>query len=125
MTHGLQVGDVNFQHINMNLHTNDIFTETLGADKLRQFMSDLGLTIPDFPSLRGSTNRTLSETETSRSGHINRRNQRKVEHAGGVLRNKLHRVWYVNTPLRVYEHSMVKSNQYFCNINYVSQNHIR
>ena len=65
----VQVGDVDLQHIGMNLQTNDIFTHVLGADKLRQFMSDLGLMIPDLPSLRGSTNRTLFELGTNRSGH--------------------------------------------------------
>ena len=43
------------QHIYTNLQTVDIFTKALGADKLWQFMIDLGLTIPDLPSLRGST----------------------------------------------------------------------
>ena len=32
-----------------------MFTKALGADKLWQFMSDLGLKIPDLSSLRGST----------------------------------------------------------------------
>ena len=51
----VQGGDVDRQHISTKLLTLDIFTKALGADKLRQFMSDLGLTIPDLPSLRGST----------------------------------------------------------------------
>ena len=51
-------GDVDLQHINTNLQTADIFTKALGADKLWQFMTDLGLTIPDLPSLRGSTEDT-------------------------------------------------------------------
>ena len=53
------VGDVDLQHISMNLQTADIFTKSLGADKLWQFMTDLGLTIPNLPSLRGSTEETL------------------------------------------------------------------
>ena len=47
--------DVDLQHISINLQTTDIFTKTLGADKLWKFMTDIGLTIPDLPSLRGST----------------------------------------------------------------------
>ena len=43
-------GDVDLQHISTNLQTTDIFTKALGADKLWQFMTDLGLTIPDLPS---------------------------------------------------------------------------
>ena len=38
-------GDVDLQH----------FTKALGTDKLSQLMTDLGFTIPDLPSLRGST----------------------------------------------------------------------
>ena len=51
-------GDVDLQHITTNLQTADIFTKALGAHKLWQFMTDLGLTIPDVPSLRGSTEET-------------------------------------------------------------------
>ena len=51
-------GDVDLQHISTNLQTADIFTKALGADKLWQFMTDLGLTIPDLPSLRRSTEET-------------------------------------------------------------------
>ena len=65
----VQPRDVDLQHINTNLQTADIFTKALGADKLRQFMSGLGLTIPDLPSLRGSTNQTLSEPDIIRRGH--------------------------------------------------------
>ena len=54
----VQAGDINLQHINMNLQTVDIFTKALGADKLRQFMLNLGFTILDFPSLRGVQKRT-------------------------------------------------------------------
>ena len=56
----VQIGDVDLQHICTNLQTTNILTKALGADKFQQFMSNLGLTILDFPSLRGSTNRTLS-----------------------------------------------------------------
>ena len=52
------VGDVDLQHISTDLQTADIFTKALGSDKLGQFMTDLGLTIPDLPSLRGSTEAT-------------------------------------------------------------------
>ena len=65
----VQAGDVDLQHISTNLQTTDIFTKALGADKLRQFMSNLGITIPHLPSLRGSTNHTLSKPNTIRSGH--------------------------------------------------------
>ena len=51
-------GDVDLQHISTNLQTADIFTKALRADKLWQFMTDLGLTIPNLPSLRGSTEDT-------------------------------------------------------------------
>ena len=47
------VGDVDLQHISTTLQTADIFTKSLGSDKLWQFLIDLGLTILDFPSLRG------------------------------------------------------------------------
>ena len=50
----VMASDVDLQHISTNLQTTDIFTKALGADKLWQFMIDLGLTIPDLPSLRGS-----------------------------------------------------------------------
>ena len=49
------VGDVNLLHISTNLQTADIFTKALGADKLWQFITFLGLMIPDLPRLRGST----------------------------------------------------------------------
>ena len=67
----VQVRDVDHQHINTNLQTTDIFTKALGADELQRFMSDLGLTIPDLPSLRGSTREKwiASEPCRSRSGH--------------------------------------------------------
>ena len=48
------VGDVNLQHITMNLQTADIFTKSLGAGKLRQFTINLGLSTADQPILRGS-----------------------------------------------------------------------
>ena len=54
----VRAGDVDLQYISTNLQTADIFTKALGADKLWQFMTDLGLTIPDLPSLRGSTEET-------------------------------------------------------------------
>ena len=47
-------GDVDLQHINTNLQTTAIFTKALGAETLRQFMSDLGLSTSELPSLRGS-----------------------------------------------------------------------
>ena len=50
--------DVDLQHITTNLQTTDIFTKALGAEKLRKFMLDLGLTILDLPSLRRSTEDT-------------------------------------------------------------------
>ena len=51
-------GNVDLQHISTNLQMADIFTKALGADKLWKFMTDLGLTIPDLLSLRGSTEDT-------------------------------------------------------------------
>ena len=51
-------GDVELQHISMNLQTADIFTKALGADNLWHFRTDLRLTILDVPSLRGSTQDT-------------------------------------------------------------------
>ena len=50
--------DVDQQHISTNLQMAEIFTKALRADKLWQFMTDLGLTILDLPSLRGSTAET-------------------------------------------------------------------
>ena len=49
----VKAGDVNLQHISTKLQTSDIFTKTVGANKLHQFVLDLRLTIPDLPSLRG------------------------------------------------------------------------
>ena len=57
--------DVDLQHISTNLQMADIFTKALGADKLWQFMTDLELTIPDLPSLRGSTEETLHNASRS------------------------------------------------------------
>ena len=37
------VGDVDLQHISMNLQTADIFKKVLGADKPRQFSTEFGL----------------------------------------------------------------------------------
>ena len=51
----IQARDVDLQHINMELQVVHIFTKTLGVDKVRQFMADLGLTIVALSSLRGST----------------------------------------------------------------------
>ena len=53
-------GDVDLQHISTNLQTVDIFTKALGADNLWQFMTDLGLMIPDLPSFRGSTEEEIT-----------------------------------------------------------------
>ena len=51
--------DVDLEHINTNIQMADIFTKALGADKLWQFLTNLGMTISDLPSLRGSTKETL------------------------------------------------------------------
>ena len=48
------VGDVDLQYISMNLLTIDILTKVLGADKLQQFTTNLGLSTSNLPSLRGS-----------------------------------------------------------------------
>ena len=50
--------DVDLEHINTNIQMADIFTKALGADKLWQFMTNLGLTVLDLPSLRVSTEET-------------------------------------------------------------------
>ena len=42
-----------------------ICTKALGADKLWQFMTDLGLMILDLPSLRGSNEETLDNASRS------------------------------------------------------------
>ena len=55
-------GDVNMQHIGTSLQMVDIFTKALRADKLRQFMMDLGLLTPNLPSSRG-----VSQTSSSRT----------------------------------------------------------
>ena len=60
---GVLAGDVDLQHISTNLQTTDIFTKALGADKLWQFMADLGLTIPNLPSLRGSVTKETTHNE--------------------------------------------------------------
>ena len=54
----IPASDVNLLHISTNLQMTDIFTKALRADKLWQFMTDLGLTILDLPSLRGNTEET-------------------------------------------------------------------
>ena len=57
----VQTGEINLQHISMNLQVDDVFTKALGVDKLRQFTSGLGLTTSALPSLRRST---VSDTRT-------------------------------------------------------------
>ena len=59
----VQVGDVDLQHIGTNLQVADIFTEALGVDMLRTFISNLGLTIVALLSLRGSTTQPISTTQ--------------------------------------------------------------
>ena len=63
----IKAGDVDLQHISINLQTVDIFTKSQGANKLRQFMLDLGLKILDLPNLRGSTWSKRTPDNTSRS----------------------------------------------------------
>ena len=46
--------DIDMQLINTKLQTVDIFTKALGVDKLRQFTTNLGLSIANQPSLRRS-----------------------------------------------------------------------
>ena len=48
------VGYVNLQHINTNLQMTDIFTKALGANKLRQFMANLGFSTTNQSILRGN-----------------------------------------------------------------------
>ena len=52
--HFIQECDVDQQHIGTNLQTTNIFTKSLGANKLRQFTMNLGLWIANQPRLRGS-----------------------------------------------------------------------
>ena len=56
--------DVDLQHIHNNLQMADIFTKALGADKLRQFMMNLGLSTANQSSLRG-INQLLPDTESN------------------------------------------------------------
>ena len=58
----VKAGEIDLQHISMNLQVADIFTKALGVDKLGQFALGLGLTSPALSSLRGST--TVSVTRT-------------------------------------------------------------
>ena len=51
----VQTGDIDLQHVSTNLQVADIFTKSLGIDKLGKFASGLGLTPPTLSSLRGST----------------------------------------------------------------------
>ena len=43
----VQAGDIDLQHISTHLQVADIFTKALGIDKLRQFASNLGLSLLD------------------------------------------------------------------------------
>ena len=74
------VGDVDLQHISTNLQTADIFTKALGADKLWQFMTDLGLTIPDLPTFRGSTDATPHNVSRSADSTL-RKSKRTPDYA--------------------------------------------
>ena len=47
-------GDADLQHISTSLQMADIFMKALGADKLWQFKSDLGLSPSNLPILRES-----------------------------------------------------------------------
>ena len=53
--------DVDLQHISMNLQTADIFTKAMGANKLRQYMTNLGLSLTNRLSLRGSMDKESSD----------------------------------------------------------------
>ena len=46
-------GEVELQYVPMDRKNADIFTKTLGLDKLRQFLGVLGLRHLDVPNLRG------------------------------------------------------------------------
>ena len=48
--------------------TTDIFSKTLGLDKLRKFSGALGLQHLDVPNLRGRADRKHHESEQERSG---------------------------------------------------------
>ena len=58
------IGDVDLQHINTNLQTTNIFMKALGADKLQQFTTSLGLSIINKLILRGSKE-SLPDTKSN------------------------------------------------------------
>ena len=60
----VQAGAVDLQHLNTNLQVADIFTKALGIDKLRQFVTNLGLLIIDQPRLRGALKNNISRCQT-------------------------------------------------------------
>jgi hypothetical protein len=49
-------GEVELQHVPTDRQTANIFTKSLGLDKLRQFSRALGLRHLDVPNLRGRDN---------------------------------------------------------------------
>ena len=51
----VQAGDVDLQHTSTNLQVLNIFTKALGANKLGQFSSTIGLMITALSNLTGST----------------------------------------------------------------------
>ena len=51
----VQAGDIDLQHSSTHLQVADIVTKALGINKLRHFVSNLGLSLLDQPNLRGST----------------------------------------------------------------------
>ena len=69
------------------------------------------------------TVRTGSELNPCRSEHQPKEANQSWAW-GGMFRIQFNQVYCVNTSLRIYEHSKVKSRHYFLHINYVSKNHI-
>ena len=89
-----------------------MFTNAPGVDELRQFMSDFGLIIPDLPSLRYQPKCTPNKREPDifRTGYQPKWTSRSKLSLRGRVENQVKLIECVNTPLRVYEHSKVKSH---------------
>ena len=64
-------GEVELQYVPMDRQTADIFTKSLGLDKLRQFSGTLGWHHLDMPNLRGRrvSEDQATEQERSRRNH--------------------------------------------------------
>ena len=103
----VQAGYVDLQHINTNLQTANIFMKDLGADKLRQFSSELGLSTSDLPSLRRSESRKVEPDTSEAEAECWKVESRLYNTKGwawkGVLKIKSKLIYCVNIP---YEYVM-------------------